>query len=162
MPMKPTRLLIAMAVLVAAPFAPAYASVVWSWTFSSGTNSASGILDTTDLSGGSYQMTAIGGVWNGAAILSLDPVHSFPAAPINDNLLLNATPQLDTGGFAFVVMSFGDESIFVQSGSYFVENDAGIISAANFSATPVPLPATLPLLLGGLAGIGFLRRRKLS
>jgi hypothetical protein len=43
--MKPTRLpfaLAVMAVLLAAPLATAYASVVWNWSFSDSTVSASG------------------------------------------------------------------------------------------------------------------------
>ncbi len=42
-------------------------------------------------------------------------------------------------------------------------NNSGTIQArASFEVAPVPLPASLPLLLAGLCGFGFISRRKKS
>jgi hypothetical protein len=166
--MRPTRLpfaLAVMAVLLAAPLATAYASSVqWDWTFSDGTVSASGMLATNNLSGGSYLITAIDGTWGvGDPIRQLDAVNTFSGTQLNDNLLVNGTPQLDLEGFAFTLFNGTDVNIFFTAGSYYVETVVGnttTTTTATFSATPVPLPATLPLLLSALAGACFLGKRR--
>jgi hypothetical protein len=55
----------------------------------------------------------------------------------------------------FAVHQYGTESgmVHVCPGKY-------DLVSQTLTPTPVPLPAALPLLLGGVAGLGFMRRRK--
>lgn len=88
----------------------------------------------------------VGGLSNGANALFFNP-------PQNDFWLfidnfLSGTPLFDQVGYA---------QVSAGSNVYFTLNQTGSVTV-----TPVPLPATLPLLAGGLGLIAFLRRRRQS
>lgn len=68
--------------------------------------------------------------------------------------------------FGWTSASYGSAEILLSAGDYSLEvfGDCGGGCPANFFAridtASVPLPAGLPLLAGGLAAIGFIRRSK--
>lgn len=60
------------------------------------------------------------------------------------------TGDLDGGGF----------TDFSSDGVFFVDGNLKIVGAVKDSAAVIPLPAGLPLLLTGIAGIAFVQRRR--
>jgi len=79
-------------------------SVTWNWSFTDtvfgGTDSGSGTFTTAALSGASYQVTAVNGMWDSATIAGLIAVGGYAG---NDNLLLSGATQLDLPGISFAV-----------------------------------------------------------
>ena len=99
---------------------------------------AAGTLTTKDLAADSYTITAITGVWNGAAIKGLEPLHSCCSPPgWNNNMLLNGDPKLDKGGFAFDVSEGSKINLFYKDGRYAYEIQNGPeIFGGVFTAAP--------------------------
>jgi len=83
-------------------------------------------------------VTAIPGVWNGAAIKSLEAAYSCCSPPgWNNNLLLAGNPKLDKGGFAFDVSGGSKINLFYRHGRYAYEIQNGLeIFGGGFTATP--------------------------
>lgn len=74
------------------------------------------------------------------------------------------TSAADNGFYTFALLlgsgSAAENGDWVYSGSPFSQGAASRFSAPAPSPSAVPLPATLPLLVGGAAGMGILRRRR--
>ena len=84
----------------------AKADIQWNWSYLNADTkiTASGTLTTKDQAAGSYGITSITGVWNGAAITGLEAIHSCCSPPgWNDNVLVDGNSKLGKGGFAFSV-----------------------------------------------------------
>lgn len=124
---------------VAGPLA-AKADILWNWSYLNDETkiTASGTLTTKDLSAGSYAITAITGLWNGAAITGLEAVRSCCSPPgWNNNLLVESSPQLDKGGFAFGVSGDLKINLFYKNGGYAYEIQNGPeVFGGVFNATP--------------------------
>ena len=113
-----------LATLSAAGPMDAEADMLWNWSYvNADTNiTAGGTLTTKDLAADSYVVTAITGVWNGAAIKSLEAAYSCCSPPgWNNNLLLAGNPKLDKGGFAFDVSGGSKINLFYRHGRYAYE-----------------------------------------
>jgi hypothetical protein len=159
---------------------PAAAALLWTWQYSAPEISANGTfttIDTPDVNGG-YLITGITGVRNAETITGLQPTGT--AIPGNepftvDNLIFRGPgPQLTDHGFGFST-SGGNYSNpfyadFLPNPGYleffstppFVVGTAGPEDSElpiQFSAAPVPEPASLPLALGGLAWVCWRARR---
>jgi hypothetical protein len=89
---------------------------------------------------------------------------------IGDTVFNSSDPWVDTQGLVFLIGGPGDNgfNIWANStspgGSYtgFVAGNSNYGSAnGTFTATPVPLPAGVWLLLSGLAGMGLVSRRRI-
>jgi len=158
--------LILKAALLAATLAlpmSANAVVYWDWSWS-GNGTGSGSLTTDDLSGTSYLITDMMGIWNGANITGLLAPGSYGS---NDNLLFDDLPQLTFNGVSFGtnVVSSSQVNLFW---SEYLKNYAGVetqrnIRGGTFTATqvaPVPEPETYALMLAGLALVGAAARRR--
>ena len=145
----------------------ARADVIWNWSFSLGTVTAGGTLTTNDLSGDSYLITGISGTWNGTAITALLVPGTCCSTPPNDNLLLDASTQLDAEGFAFDPPGLTNENIYFDSfntNSYSYTNGSFFFVGGTFSpviaSSSIPEPASLAIFTTGLIGLGILRRRR--
>ncbi|MEP5758982.1 MAG: VPLPA-CTERM sorting domain-containing protein [Litoreibacter sp.] len=77
---------------------------------------------------------------------------------------LNGSGSGDFGSSVLALISFDDPLGANPFTSFFDGDSLGasisISSVANTSVAPIPLPAGLPLLLGGLGFLGFMKRRK--
>ena len=171
-----TSFLITTTVIGLSLSAHAQGTLNWTWTYQTYAGNTSytgsgtlttglinGGVPTDPESGGSAQITAITGTFNGSTITSLLPVNSFD---LNDNTFYNHNPQVDGGGLSFSAGGV-DYNIFLLSdvsGITEVEDsNDGYDNGGDFWATlaPVPEPSTLALAaLGGLSGLAFIRRRK--
>jgi hypothetical protein len=85
-------------------------------------------------------------------------------APTGPALAANSSLQFT---FDVTVANAGDFTGYIPDlkiewlGTKSTGNSNGYnLVSAPLTPTPVPLPAALPLLLGGIAGLGFMRRRK--
>jgi len=172
--MTPIRCLAATALAALVFTAPAHAAT-WTWNYSGAGIAAAGTFTTSDTpnSDGYYAITAITGSRNGVAIAGLEPAGS--AIPGNDpydvdNLVSIAGPQLTWNGFGYV-MADGSWANPFSDGSTAWEylsvppypEGSGQEVAVDFSAAPVPEPATGVLALLGVAGLAAasrLRRKR--
>jgi PEP-CTERM motif len=155
---------------------PASASRLWNWQYTASEIAASGTFTTVDSpeADGGYLITDITGTRNGFRITGLQP----PGTPIpgNDHFLvddlvfLGPGPQLTSHGFGFSI-SNGDFSNpfyadFLPTPVYleflsippFANGDHTELPI-QFSATPVPEPATFFLLMFGALALGAFRSR---
>jgi hypothetical protein len=134
------KILAYLAALSAAGPTNAEAEMLWHWSYlnADADIKAEGTLITKDLAENSYPITAITGVWNGAAIKGLEPLHSCCSPPgWNNNVLLNGDPKLDKGGFAFDVREDLKINLFYKEGRYAYEIQNGPeIFGGVFTATP--------------------------
>lgn len=155
---------IAAAALVAAGTASsAHASLLWDFSFSDlQGDSASGMLTTDPLSGGSYAITDITGKFDGLTITGLAPTGQGPHG--TDNLLHPGPGFLDEDGLAFVLGVAGTETIYAAEGCCVVfeyaNGFAGSSGSFTASLVSVPEPASAGLFATGLAAIRLLRRRR--
>ena len=112
---------------VASPL-EAKADILWNWSYLNADTkiTASGTLTTKDQAAGSYGITSITGVWNGAAITGLEAIHSCCSPPgWNDNVLVDGSPKLGKGGFAFSVSGGPKINLFYKEGRYAYEIQNG-------------------------------------
>ena len=134
------KVLAFLAALSAAGPTNAEAEMLWNWSYlnADADIKAAGTLTTKDLAANSYAITAIAGVWNGAAIKGLEPLHSCCSPPgWNNNMLLNGDPKLDKGGFAFDVSEGSKINLFYKDGRYAYEIQNGPeIFGGVFTAAP--------------------------
>ncbi len=144
--------------------APARASqLTWNWSWSDyASNTGSGTFTTNALSSGSYLITGIRGTWDGNTITGLLKPGSCCSNPLNDNLLLAGSPQLDSGGLGFVSNGSDINLFYDQFYYYFGTNLSGTFSAV-LSSTSVsaPEPGSLALFgaaLGLLALVALMRK----
>ena len=105
-----------------------------------------------------YDADGSGGLYRGLPVYSLIGVWSSTAGSITaigDSFFVGTSPTFaaPTGPSAYLFLGENDGSFGDNTGSYSVSID--YISA-------VPLPASLPLLAVGLAGLGLMRRRRKS
>ncbi|WP_108839267.1 VPLPA-CTERM sorting domain-containing protein [Tateyamaria sp. Alg231-49] len=112
-----------------------------------------------DLTGFDISTASLSGVWgvdnigkaylNGAEISSI----TFGVAAFE-----TLTAYGSTSGFVdgLNTLSF----VVENTGSYSGPNPAAFRAEALIQATPVPLPAALPLLIAAIAGLGFAGRRR--
>jgi hypothetical protein len=117
-----------LAILSVAGPLQAKADILWSWSYvNAGAKiAASGTLTTKDLSAGSYSITSIAGLWNGAAIAGLEKVKTCCSPPgWNTNLLVDGDPKLDKGGFAFSASGGLKVNLFYKEGRYAYEIQNG-------------------------------------
>jgi hypothetical protein len=159
--------------------AQAKASKLWNWHYSASGITVSGTFTTADSANadGGYLITQITGTRNGLSITGLQRTGtSIPGNEpfVVDNLVfLGPGPQLTSHGFGFSI-SNGDFSNpfyadFLPTPGYLeflsiqpLANGASDHTELpiQFSATPIPEPATFALILGGLAFAGFRRRSR--
>jgi hypothetical protein len=162
---------IALCGTLAAP--QAWADIVWNWAYSGTGIQASGTLTTEDTADadGFHLITGISGTRNGAQITGLYPTGS--AIPGNepyalDNLIRSGPQGLITvHGFGFTTAAGGYANpfyadffnpaiymeVFTSAAGYQEEPVA-------FTASVVPEPASLALLLAGLGAAGWAGRRR--
>ena len=104
------------------------------------------------------------------------PVASGPATPYAGNTTVTETFDFGPDDYTFTIFdSFGDGLIFGENGTWSLSfqgttivsptgGDFGSSESVDFTleqeAAVVPLPAGLPLMLAGLAGLGLLARRR--
>lgn len=165
----------ATALYSALAMAPAMADVTWHWSYTGAGISATGSLVTADGADvdGFHQILSISGSRNGDAIVALVPTGT--AIPGNepydvDNLIrLSGPGQLSLKGFGYELASgayanpyYADflsppshAEVFTQGGV--LVSELPIV----FSASPVPEPSSLALVLCGLGAAGLWRRRVL-
>lgn len=155
-------------------------AIVWQWSYNTTGIVANGTLTTVDVPdvNGGFLITAISGARNGVAITGLQDTDT--AIPGNepfavDNLLFaGPRPQLTGDGFGFSLANgnyanafFAD---FLATPSYleFLSSPPFTAGAAgpedsegpiDFSATPVPEPATYLMAACALVGLALRRRR---
>lgn len=122
----------------------AKADIEWFWTYVNADTEikAGGTLTTKDRTADTYAITAITGVWEGAAIKGLEADHACCSPPgWNTNVLLDGDPRLDKGGFAFGVSGDSKINLFYKDGHYGYEIQNGSeISGGVFSAAPTGAP----------------------
>jgi hypothetical protein len=156
-------------------------SFSYSGTFGGGSVSGSGTLFGIAQGGGEFLLTSGSGTSTEAGNLTLETAGTYinNLAPtdnlISDNLLFpSSNPVLDGDGIVFMGSSLVSDSNYFNiwgngpgSYTYFNNYDATPYSSGPITFTvddlgpaATPLPATLPLLAGGLGLFGFLSRRK--
>jgi hypothetical protein len=118
----------------------ARAEMLWNWSYLDPDTkiTAAGTLTTKDRAADSYLITAVTGLWNGAAITGLEAPHSCCSPPgWNTNLLLDGKPWLDKGGFAFSVSGNLKINLFYKEGrfAYEVQNGYEVFGGV-FDAAP--------------------------
>lgn len=167
--MQAKQAIAAIAVVLGATAAPqAWADIVWSWSYTGTDIQASGTFTTSDAADadGFHEITAITGTRNGDAITGLYPTGA--AIPGNepyalDNLVrIGPQDQLTVHGFGFATASGGYSNPFfadfLTSPTYMeVFTTASSYSEVpiSFTASVVPEPASILLVLAGLGAAGF-------
>ncbi len=141
------------------------ASKLWKWDYSGSEIIASGTfttLDKPDANGG-YLITAISGTRNGIKITALQPPGtSIPGNEpylVDDLVFAGPGPQLTSGGFGFATAQAYYSNPFYAGFlphpgylEFFSMPGIGHTElSVQFSATPVPEPASVALLFGALA-----------
>ncbi|WP_326538132.1 PEP-CTERM sorting domain-containing protein [Pseudorhodoferax sp.] len=171
--MKAKQFFAAIAVAGALSAPQAWADVVWNWSYGATGIQASGTFTTVDApdADGFYLITGITGSRNGDAITGLYPTGT--AIPGNepfelDNLVrLGPQDQLTVHGFGFSTASGGYSNpffadflspatymeVFTTASSY---NEVPV----TFTASVVPEPASILLMLAGLGAAGFASTRR--
>jgi len=151
----------------------AHADTVLDWSY---TDASSNGLGTLTLAAGSspYTVTGITGIWNGLAIIALDPVGS---SGDNDNLLTYpGTPYVDGDGITFTqsdgelvnIFYYQPASTPLYGADYYTSggssdgSSSGPLTDFTLSQTTVPEPAEWMLVAGGLGALALLRRRDFS
>lgn len=111
--------------------------------------------------------TAVGGGVNGVLTLLPNPVspsetYSPSGYFIYDSLLfLGSNPDISNGGWLFTNGSGGELNIFSNGPSDYVDYDnTGFNVSITFEPVPAPEPATLSVLMAGMACLVCTRRRK--
>jgi hypothetical protein len=129
---------------------------------------------TDGTNGTGFVISAITGFWSGSDIPGFDITGLLPAggfAANNNVLFFPDTPYLDLQGVSFALSDAELVSIFFLGGTYGTlrldpncgDCRNGILQTSGvFTLVPtaVPLPAALPLFASGLAGLGWLARRR--
>lgn len=150
---------------------PAAAGVI-DYTYVNGSVTATLDLTVSLSSGDEYNVTAIGGTWDGAAITGIAPVGTCCFPPNNDNLffpngdesVVGGFGDLTLGGIAFTTAT-DTINLFGIGGvgyAYIVNEDGREVTGGTLTAG-VPEPASWALMLAGFGGLGaMLRRRKLN
>ena len=166
------NLLSAAAVALAVSASSAHADTVWNFSYSGNGISASGRFDTlgsgstpTELQWmtGSY---SDGTTTGSITLIPATAASGYTTSPsglyVYDNLYGGAS-QFDYGGLLFAVG--GHEVNLYLDPTYGIANlttyAAQELTAVTFSATAVPEPAPVSLLLAGAGALVFLGRRKL-
>jgi hypothetical protein len=172
---KTKTMLATIAVLGALAAPQAWADIVWNWGYTGDGIQAGGKFTTTDAADaeGFYLITGITGTRNGDLITGLYPTGA--AIPGNepfalDNLVrFGADGQLSVHGFGFTTASGGYSNpfyadffsppiymeVFTTASSY---NEVAITFTA--TASVVPEPASVLLVLAGLGAVGCAGRAR--
>ena len=152
-----------LAISVGAANASPTTTTTFAWSESA--YGGSGTLTATFVGGDEYSVTGISGTFDGYTISSLVSPFGYNG---NDNeLFYPSSVLLDGGGISFVAggidwqifyynSEFGYQTIYTFEGGQYQTPD-------EFSATPTPLPAALPLFATGIGAMGLLgwrRKRK--
>jgi hypothetical protein len=153
-------------------------ALTWDFSYSGSGVTASGVLTTSDLTGGVYDITGISVTRNGVTGTTL-----LPAAPeffpdgqtsdyfTSDNILNASAPFLNFGGFLYQTSDLKYYNVYYEGGVYYElsdsilieDNGADLGTPITFAISEVsstPLPTTLPLFAGGLGFVGYLTRRR--
>ncbi len=145
----------------------------WAWSLAGPGLSANGQLTTAGDASSFEEITAFGGTFNGQAITGILPLNSDPLY-FYDNLFEYSAGagRLSPPGILFGLVdsshvNFGDGppiyGIRSLGGGYiqFFTSDDFLFAATPLGMTPaVPEPATVVLLLAGLAGLGLWKKRE--
>ncbi|MGC4060887.1 MAG: PEP-CTERM sorting domain-containing protein [Aquabacterium sp.] len=169
----PRRAISAFAMACALSAAPAFADTTWHWQYTGDNIVASGTLTAADAADadGFHQITSITGTRNGDAITGLQPAGS--AIPGNDpyaldNLIrVGAQGQITVHGFGYATASGGFANPyfadFLSPPAYsevFTTSRRFSEVPITFSATAVPEPEGVALMLAGLVVVGAALRRQ--
>ncbi|MGC3986321.1 MAG: PEP-CTERM sorting domain-containing protein [Pseudorhodoferax sp.] len=166
--MKAKQALAALAVAGAFAAPPTWADIVWNWRYSGAGIQASGTVTTEDAADadGFHLITAISGTRNGDPITGLYPTGS--AIPGNepyelDNLIrFGPQGQITVHGFGFTTAAGGyanpfyadffDPAIYME---VFTTASSYQELPVTFTASRVPEPASILLVLAGLGAAGW-------
>jgi hypothetical protein len=144
------------------------------WSLNIGGVQGSGTMTGAFAGSNSYTITGLSGTFNGSTITGLIGVGGYFG---NDNTLYYpASLQVDQDGISFNVEveeltksgpenEVEDVNLFDGFGSgpwleYTVDGSIYLVGPGAFSASPTPLPGTLPLFATGLGGLGLLNWRR--
>jgi hypothetical protein len=183
-----SKVLAAACVFVFAWPAIGAADSIYDWTYSDGTLFASGTLDVSggQALSGTGTVSTTNGALSGPESLTLvtestPGVNNLGAGNlsyrfgggtdlIGDTVFNSSDPWVSAQGLVFSVGGPGSNGLNIWAnssspgGSYtgFLAGTANYEgTTGTFSATLVPLPAALPMLLSAIGGVGAFRRRKM-
>ena len=150
---------------------PARADTIWLWSYAGNGVAASGNFTTTDTPDGLgfYQIVSITGSRNGDTITGLSPTgFAIPGNEpfIIDNLIRVGGPgQVTVEGFGYSLASGAHANPyyadFLSPPTYsevFTHDTLFSEVPVSFSASPVPEPTAIALIVSGLFGMAILRR----